>query len=238
MRVLLLPILLMLCCATPGAHAQGLTIPGLDPSSNVCSDPTVSAPVGVWGPDKGPIMVEIEDYNQPTLEALKTTIDQVKAAGHKKITIRINSYGGDVDAGMKMIQALEDSGLQTTCVVDTKAVSMGFFQLESCGERLMTGRSYLMAHQPWTKAVGNADQLEQQVESLRVLTSALIDTASARMGMTKADFMKKIQNKEWWMDKDEALKAHAVDGLVDPKDLPQLYQMQIRKPSLLEMLGL
>lgn len=191
----------------------------------------------VWPESEGPLMVEVEEFDEPTYDALKGLLPQVKDAGHKEITIRIDSYGGSVHWGMEMMQLLENSGMHIRCVVDTKAMSMGFFLLESCDERLMTKRSTLMAHEPWTRTQGNATELEETALRLRVLCESMIEVAAEKMHMSKAQMLQKINNREWHMGWEEALQVGAIDDTIAVHDLPRQFNMKIKQPSLLDLLG-
>lgn len=193
----------------------------------------------IWSSSEGPIMVEIEDFDEPTVKALQKALPQIKSAGHQDLTIRIDSYGGSVHWGMEMVQTLETSGLNIRCVVDTKAMSMGFFLLESsaCKERLMTTRSTLMVHEPWTQARGNSTQLEETAQRLRILCDSMVNMAAERMSISKDEILDRIDNREWHMDFEEALNVAAIDGTIHPNDLPKQYKLEIKELSLLDLLG-
>lgn len=193
----------------------------------------------IWPASEGAIMIEIEEFDEPTLNALKETLPRIKDAGHEDLMIRIDSYGGSVHWGMQMIQELETSGLKVSCVVDTKAMSMGFFLLESdaCQQRLMTTRSTLMVHEPWTQTRGNATQLEETAKRLRTLGNSMLNMAIERMSICKDEILKKVDNKEWHMDYEEALDVGAIDDVISPSDLPKQYKMQVKELSLMDLLG-
>src|SRR6266700_555936 len=59
-----------------------------------------------------------------TLEPIAKKMDELKAAGAKKIFIRINSPGGEMDSGMKFVQKIESFGIPVVCIADNKAYSM------------------------------------------------------------------------------------------------------------------
>lgn len=231
--------LVSLACSS---HIAGLRSEPYDPqaglfSLDLSSEEKKPSQETVWPASEGPLMVEVEEFDEPTYNALKALLPKVSGAGHKEITIRIDSYGGSVHWGMEMMQLLENSGMHTRCVVDTKAMSMGFFLLESCDERLMTKRSTLMAHEPWTRVQGHATQLEETALRLRVLCESMVEVAVERMHITKAEMMQKISGREWHMGWEEALRVGAIDGTIGVHELPQQLNMKIKQPSLLDLLG-
>lgn len=238
------PLVLAFCLLSAACASH---IPGLRSSEYSATDPLsglfdlkskeeTQASGAIWPASDGPIMIEIEEFDSPTVDALKELLPELEAAGHQELTIRIDSYGGSVHWGMEMIQLLENSGLYVQCVVDTKAMSMGFFLLESCNERLMTKRSTLMAHEPWTKTQGHATDLEDTAKRLRVLTNSMVEIAVEKMKISKEEFLRRIDAKEWHMGWEEAMEVGAIDGTISVSELPRQYNMQIKQLSLLDLL--
>lgn len=63
--------------------------------------------------------------------------------------ILINSPGGQVDAGVRMIRLIElekSQGVRVVCIVTGEASSMAFNILTHCDVRLATQRSYAVVH--------------------------------------------------------------------------------------------
>lgn len=235
LRVAVLSLVVFAAACAGRSPGLRTTSEPLDPQAqgfSLLSSSASASSQDVPGADAGPIMIEIEEFDEPTLNALKKTLDEVKAQGHLQLWIRIDSYGGSVHFGMEMIQAIEDADLQTICVVDSKAMSMGFFLLESeaCTERLMTKRSELMAHQPWTQSQGNATDHEDTAARLRTLTRSLLEMAAARMTLTVPELEAKIENRDWYMTWEEALAVKAIDGTVTRAQMPALFKMSIQAP--------
>jgi ATP-dependent Clp protease protease subunit len=63
--------------------------------------------------------------------------------------IYINTNGGNVDAGMHLINVIQDlqnNNINVNCIADT-AISMGFVIFQSCSKRYVLSYSTLMQHQ-------------------------------------------------------------------------------------------
>lgn len=221
-RILALFIALLIACAPSVAQSKG------------------DSTRGYRDPAKNSVMTEIQTFSGDEVDALITQLGAWdKSKDVSEIWIRINSNGGSVENGYKLIHWIEQADKKIVCVADTKAYSMGFFLLESCDERLMTRRASLMAHEASVSGVdGNAHELRDVAEHLRALSEGLMQNAAVRMNISEDALRAKMTNKSWWINYQEALKTGAIDGLADPRNVPPLTLPSIPKASsgLLQLL--
>jgi len=166
--------------------------------------------------DPAPSVVDIEgeisDRNlfYPTL-ALKTATDPV--------TFRIDSPGGDVDAGMAFIEemrAAQRRGVAITCIVDGMAASMAAVITEVCDLRLIRRQSALMFHTVSISFApgGNQWEFERLVQAMKEWNKRLAIIAVGRMKITLAEYEANTHDKDWWLGYEEALEVGAVDGVI------------------------
>lgn len=209
-------------CASPGSQARAQARAG---RLNM-------APIDVVG-DPGPgHVIEVEDIDADGLKPARRMFDQRVRAGDRDLWFRLDSYGGNVLDGNDFIQHVGDAkkahGLQVHCVVDTKAYSMAFVFLQSfCDERLMTKRSTLLAHSGKTASKGTVEELESDAQFLAALNTAMATVCAERMGMPLAEYRAKTSgSRDWTMAYDDALAAHAVDGVIRPEDVPAPYELE------------
>ena len=190
------------------------------------------------GAAPAPVMIEIADVDRASVDAIKTKLDEFAHDDNvSEVWLRINSHGGEVDAGLELIQAFDHYKKPLTCVVDVKAWSMGMSILEGCPHRVMTRRSTLMMHEVLVQtASGNAHDLADTASAVRAMTESLIQIAAGRMHLTANDIRAHIAGKQWWIDVEEALDVGAIDAIVSPADIPPLTELP-KAPTLLELLG-
>lgn len=152
-------------------------------------------------------------------QSVAPLIDAINSVDQEKyIVLEINSPGGSITDGFRLVKAIENSKVPVQCVVDGDADSMAFYILESCNTRIMTKRSVAMAHQAAVAALmyGHQDQWANVARRLKAIDHAMSEFLASKMHMKTADFEKKIEGgKEWWMNSDEALNAHAIDYAAD-----------------------
>jgi ATP-dependent protease ClpP protease subunit len=146
-------------------------------------------------------------------------IDTAKDNHVTLVNISINSPGGIVDDGYVIIHAMEASdkaGIKSNCTVDGTGASMAFAILQSCTYRYMTSRSELMAHQEKLNIkehVGEND-LANALAMIHADNIAIAHQCSHRMNITFAEYLDKVNNHDWWITADEALRVGAVDQIV------------------------
>lgn len=210
-----------------------------EPKDPVSTEPAAQESIPEEGltPDtKNAVMVTLEDVDGSNVDAIIETLEKFKADGQKNVWIRIDSYGGGVAEGSRLIHEIEGYGQPITCVASDKAMSEGFYILQSCNTRLMTKRAVLMAHQPAVSGLqGNSQVLKDEAKYLDILMDGFIEQCLTRMKITKKEFLDKTTNKVWYMGWEEATKYGAIDGTIEPKELPPITPL-VRKPSLMQLL--
>lgn len=181
-------------------------------------------------------VIPIGDVSEGDLGPVQKKFDELTSGGAKLVTFRIDSYGGSIDAGMDFIQHVEDvkkrMGTRVQCVVDSRAMSMGYIILQStaCDDRWMTRRSVLLAHQGSMQVQGTAESIRSALGRLEALNKALGEIATARLRISRAAYDEHVAHGDWTMAADEALDVGAVDGFVAPSDIPSPYTLDQADP--------
>ena len=82
------------------------------------------------------------------------------------LEVHINSDGGDVFEATTIYNILMDAPIQKVGIVDGHAYSAAAFILQACDERIMNPGTTLLAHNAWTVAIGNAEDLRAAADDL------------------------------------------------------------------------
>jgi ATP-dependent Clp protease, protease subunit len=129
------------------------------------------------------------------------------------IDVRINSPGGDVLAGLAMLDTMRS----LTCPVGTTcaglAASMGSVLLAAGtkGRRRATASARVLIHQPWSQGFqGQATDLERTAQEI-LRQRALVDDILAEATGQPVDRIHKDTDRDTWFSADEAV----VYGLID-----------------------
>lgn len=136
-------------------------------------------------------------------------VKELKTAGAKNITVRINSPGGDMFGGIAIynyLRAMESNGSRVKTIVDGVAASAAsiIFLAGSEGMREMATGSSVMIHDPSWAVWGNADEFEKAAQTLRQFGDLILDIYEERTKLTR-DEAQKLMSEETWLNSVEAL---------------------------------
>jgi ATP-dependent protease ClpP protease subunit len=145
-----------------------------------------------------------------TAKLIKAELD--KAEGD--ITVRINSYGGDVFEGVAIHNLLKGYQGKTTVIVDGIAASAASIIAMAGDEIIMAENSMMMIHDPWTMAVGSAKEMRETADLLDKIRDSLVKTYNTQTGIEE-DKLRDMLAAETWLAADEAFDmkfATSVNG--------------------------
>jgi len=102
------------------------------------------------------------------------------------LTVEIDTFGGNVDVGMGIYQALTARKGENIAHVRSKCMSSGTLPLMACGTRLMSADACIMVHDP-TASVWSADPeyLRRAADWLEQLRSAVAEVYCKGTGLDK-----------------------------------------------------
>lgn len=129
-------------------------------------------------------------------------------------SLDINSPGGDVFAGLTIVNAIQNSEHKATANVHVMAASIAAIIALACDEVVVDENSVVMLHNCWTVADGNKEELQNAVEAMKridaiqrnILATHCRDIDKVSAAMDAGDF---------WMTADEA--AEYFDNVVVKK---------------------
>jgi len=126
-------------------------------------------------------------------------------ADAEHVTVRINSPGGAVSDGLAMYHYLKDHGATVTTIVDGYAASAASVVMLAGDVRQIHRASLVMVHNPWSMAVGNADEMRKAADTLDVHAEALLDVYTAETGMDREE-LRGLLAEETWMRGEAAVQ--------------------------------
>lgn len=132
------------------------------------------------------------------------------------LTVRINSPGGDVSAGVAMYNMLNEHDGEVTVKVDGIAASIASLIAMAGDKIVMLPGSMMMVHLPWTIAAGNSDDMAQVVEMLEKTGESMIPIYAARTGLSE-ERVEELLKAETWMTASDAVELGFADEAVEAK---------------------
>lgn len=133
-------------------------------------------------------------------------------AGIKASTIhlRINSPGGDVFDALAIHNALKRHPAEIVSHVDGLAASAASI-VALAGDRVLMGAgAFMMIHNAWGIAIGDAGTLRQVADTLEKITDSLVGIYATRTGKS-ADEIQQLLDDETWLSAEEAIEGGFAD---------------------------
>ncbi len=129
-----------------------------------------------------------------------------------RLTVRINSPGGDAFEGVAIYNLLRDAPQHVTVKIDGVALSAASIIAMAGNEVRMAENALLMIHDPWTIAMGNAAEMRGTADKLDKVAEALATTYARKTGESSST-MRDLMAAETWFSAAEALASKLVDAV-------------------------
>lgn len=137
----------------------------------------------------------------------------------KALTVRINSYGGEVAEGLAIYNLLKSYEGEVTTICDGFACSAASVVFMAGTKRIMPRSSLLMIHNAWTWASGDADDLRKAAEDLEKITEPSVQIYLANSNLEE-ETIRTMMDEETWITADEAYEYGMATAVVE--DSPQM----------------
>ena len=174
--------------------------------------------------------IEIDSYIGYPISK-KYIREELERCGNRPVTVRINSYGGDVCTALDIRQQFLDHG-DVTCYVFGMTASAATI-LATGAKKLYMGRhAFMLLHQcsmlvdKWDWL--NADELESTIEELKKTCTDLkkLDMCAASLYAKRAgcepEKMHEVMVDAQWLNADECLALGLVDAIDEEAALPRV----------------
>lgn len=141
---------------------------------------------------------------------------------YNKIDVRINSNGGDVDAGIAIFNALRNSKADIRIYIDGVAASIASV-IASCGKPVyMSKYARWMVHGVSGGVWGNKEKIQATLTEIEAIENDLCDIYSRKTGLTSEEIRATyFDGADHWLKADEALKLKFIDGIYDADPVPE-----------------
>lgn len=138
--------------------------------------------------------------------------DLARASG-RDVTVWINSPGGDVFAASVIYTALMEHKGHVTVKIEGLAASAASVIAMAGEQVLIAPTAYLMIHNPWEMACGNAEELRREADVLDEIAEGLVLAYQIKTGLSKAK-IRQMMAEETWLSARSAVDMGFADGLL------------------------
>lgn len=143
--------------------------------------------------------------------------DALKALGDlKQLNLHINSPGGNVFEGISIYNMLKQSKAHVNVYIDALAASIASVIAMSGDTIFMPANSMMMIHNPYTSAVGNADELRKTADDMDQITKASVVSYLQKAGdKISEDKLRELMDNETWLTAQAAVDYGLADEVID-----------------------
>ena len=113
------------------------------------------------------------------------------------LTVRINSYGGDVSEGLAIYGLLSTFKGKVKTIVDGFACSAASVIFMAGEERIVPENGLLMIHNAWTEAYGDSNKMKKVAEDLEKITRPSLDIYVKKTKLSETQIKEKMDKEEW-----------------------------------------
>lgn len=150
----------------------------------------------------------------------------LKKAGREPVTVRINSYGGDVWSASDMYTLLREHGPGVETVVTGLAASAATLPMTAGNTVRASPTAEIMIHNPSCSAEGDHRAMEHTANSLKNTKEAIINAYELKTGLSR-ERLRGMMNSETWM----TAQGAQARGFVDEILFAENGKMEIEQPE-------
>lgn len=162
-----------------------------------------------------------DDKKTTTKELMKNELKKIANLDVKSITVRINSYGGDVNHGVSMYDLLREHPAHVTTETHGHTASAATIIAQAGDTRRMSSTGLYLTHQAQTVAMGTADDMEATKKTLDTINNQIAEIYAKRSGKTVEE-MREVMDRNRglgeWLTADEALELGLIDEIHEPME--------------------
>ena len=133
------------------------------------------------------------------------------------VTVRVDSFGGDVYAGISILNALRRYPDVVTVYVDGMAASAASFIAVGGADRLiMSPNSSLLIHGAWSQGMGNSEEMAQLASNLNQITDNLATIYAEKTGQEPM-YWRELMKQDTTFTAEQAVEAGLADAVDELK---------------------
>jgi ATP-dependent Clp protease protease subunit len=134
-------------------------------------------------------------------------------SGEGKITIWLNSYGGDVIAASQIYAMLIDYPHDVIIKIDGIAASAASVIAMAGTEVLMAPTALMVIHNPMTVAIGDAEEFQKAIVMLAACKEAILNAYEAKTLLSRTK-LSHLMDLETPMNANQAVALGFADGII------------------------
>lgn len=177
------------------------------------NESTSSLEVRAVTPDANKVIFLTSGIDKGSVDDTINAIEKARNAGLDEVYLVIDSPGGNVLDGAKLVTYMKASKVKINTVCETICASMGFHIFEAGHKRLMLEKAVLMGHPASGGARGTIEEMKSMIDMIKLYVDRLDADIAARAGIPFDEFKVMMLNNTWLEGRD-ALAKNLADEIV------------------------
>ncbi len=132
-----------------------------------------------------------------------TLKEALKRVDTPNLTVRINSYGGNVSDGLAIYSLLSEFEGHLKTIVDGFACSAASVIFMAGEERIVPENGLLMIHNAWAEVRGDSNTMQKASEDLAKITQPSLNIYAKKTKLSEQE-LKEMMDREEWITSQEA----------------------------------
>ncbi len=134
------------------------------------------------------------------------------------LNVYINSPGGDVFAGQAIYSMLKRHKATINVYVDGLAASIASLIAMAGDKVIMPANAMMMVHNPWTFAVGNANDFRKLADDMDKIRDSMVVAYESRSALTTDEIIE-LLDAETWLSAEDCLEYGFCDEIEETKEI-------------------
>ena len=147
-----------------------------------------------------------------SIRALDVIGSMIELAANDRISVRINSPGGNVMEGLSIYNALRGAGKPVDIHIDAMAMSIASVIAMAGDTVSIADTGTIMIHNPWDIVIGDADDLRAQADEIDRLKAIIVDIYAKKTGLDAAE-IDALMSAETFMSAEAAVAKGFADSV-------------------------
>lgn len=158
--------------------------------------------------------IYIMDYIGWPFNSAEDFVKNLASMTQSKITIRINSPGGDVWDAHAIHNAIKRHKSKPTTCIESLAASAASYIAVAGHKKTAYKNSMVMIHEPMTGMWGNQFELRETADILAEISNGMVDMYADNTSVGKRE-LKEMMKAETWMSSKTAKEKGFIDSIVE-----------------------
>jgi ATP-dependent Clp endopeptidase proteolytic subunit ClpP len=159
------------------------------------------------------------DTKGTTKEEVSKKLKEIANSTASKIIVNINSYGGDINHGISIHDALASHKAHVTTKVNGMTASAATVIAMAGDRREMSSNALFLVHKASILAYGNTNDIEVAMSDLEKVDNTIAAIYAKRTGKSESEVMEmmnRFEGRGEWLTAEEAKEFGFIDEIIEP----------------------